>query len=854
MTFPGETPLPLLSDNDLRGLKSILAKDLAGLVEYGELAVLISDKTRDSAFNQATITGRPVWDFERRRVFLPLALAGSAEESGRVRAVAILKKVKELNKLSRRGEYLARLARLSLEKFLLIQDLHLDSLTRLWNRPKFMDELTALLATLGPRSEGAKPCLEDGSTGWSISLVMVGLRESEKYRPAGGGRFPRSLVTGVASAVARAGAGGRGSARLGEGVFAWLESDLGSPEALAKLRRWAKELKDVKTYDNRPLAEHIFGGAVSFPQDLGPDWGVGSLNGARETALELESLAGRALTEAARIEGDPFLSLEEVRGQCGRVAEIMPLSRVVIDLGRREGIQEGMTFGVLPSGQAVPENGYKAQLIVLVAGQTQSTAEIISQEDPGRPVRVGDRLRILKEGTPVKLDSDSKKEIALGREKVEVTLDKSTGLASPLSARRIARGAAEAGKSFTVLMARIEGLVHRRAMIGQKEADLILGRLAALGQEILEPLAVIRAGVDSLAFVVPGPAEQKGVAKGETMRALAEESLELNLLVGVAGYPFLDREPEETMDMAIKALDHASFPKADPVVLFDAVSLNVSGDRYYNRGDLESAINEYRQALLVDPENINIVNSLGACYGQMERLGEASELFEKAVELAPGDYMTWFNLGQVKHRLGLLDEALAALERAEGLKHGDFAVQLALGRLYLSLGRYSRAAEIMGQANRPEEPRPGLYRWLGEALARSGRPEEAIRVFKKAVKANPEDAQSISWLGRLFLDQTNDKEVALSLTRQAVDLESRNGLFRSRLGWALLLNDRPDEALIQFKEALNQEERSSDVLLGTAKTLLALQRAGEAEKMLLEAAALAPEDGEIKDELGRLAR
>ena len=145
--------------------------------------------------------------------------------------------------------------------------------------------------------------------------------------------------------------------------------------------------------------------------------------------------------------------------------------------------------------------------------------------------------------------------------------------------------------------------------------------------------------------------------------------------------------------------------------------------------------------------------------------------------------MTWFNLGQVKQRLGLLQEALEAQKKADSLKPGDFAVQMALGRLYLSLGRYTRAAEILEQADRSQEARPGLYRWLGEALARSGQPENAIRVFKKAVKANPEDAQSISWLGRLFLDQTNDKEVALSLTRQAVDLENANGLFRSR-PWA----------------------------------------------------------------------
>ena len=853
MTPPPEALLPLLSDKDLRELKSTLAKDLGGLIEYGELMLLAPDRVRDGAFNQATITGRPVWDFERRMVFLPLTLPDSSGRADQVRAVAVLDKVKELNKLSRRGEYLSRLARLSLEKFQLFQDLHLDSLTRLWSRSKFLDELTWLLGSLGPPPEGRKPGLENGSEkGWGLSLLMVGLREPGKYRPADGGGFPRSLVTEAASAVARAGAQGGGSARLGKGVFAWLEPGLTAAGALAKLGRWARELDSIKAYDNKPLGAHVFGGVASFPQDLGPDWNVGSVHGAREAALELESLAGRAMTEAARTDSDPFLSLAEVRGRCGRVAEIMPLNRVIVDLGMREGIEEGMTFGVLDPGEG--DEAFKARLIILVTGRYQSTAEIVSQEDPGRPVRVNDGLRILKEGAPVKLVSDSKEEITLGRTRIEVTLDKSTGLVSSLSARRIAQGAALAENSFTVIMARIQGLVHHRALVGQKEADLALGRLAALGKDKLEPLAVIRAGVDSLTFVIPGRAEEIGPAKGEYLRRLAEEELELTLLVGVAGYPFLENEPAETMDMAIKALDHASFPKAAPVVLFDAVSLNVSGDRYYNRGDLESALKEYRQALTVDPDNINIINSIGACCGQMDRLGEAAELFEKAVELAPEDYMTWFNLGQVQQKLGLLDQALSSLDKALALNPDDFAVRLALGRVCLTLGRYSRAAGILEKASRSPWVRPNLYRWLGEAQAKADQPGKAIQAFKKAVKSNPEDAQSISWLGRLFLDQTNDKEVALSLTRQAVDLENGNGLFRSRLGWALLLNDQPEEALVQFQEAMNLEERSGDVLLGTARTLMALKRAEEAEKMLLDAAEAAPEDEGIKAALETLAQ
>lgn len=855
MSLSNDPVPPLLSQGDLQELKKALAKDLRGLIEYGELRLLAPGVVRDRAFNQATITGRPVWDFERRAVFLPLALPGEAPEQKLVRAVAVMDQVKDLNRLSRRGEFLGRIGRLCLEKFQLVQDLHLDSLTRLWGRAKFLEELARLLEQGSqPRESGGTGLERESGGEGRITLILVGLREPGRKGLVSGGRFPRSLVTGVGRAVGLAGARGGGSGRLSEGVFAWLEQDIGPQDIPARMESWARSLEKTKAYDGGALSAHVFAGAATFPDDL-PGDGIGPNPArAREAALELESLAGRVLTEAARLKEEPFLTIGQVRARCGRIAEVLPLNRVTIDLGLRERVEEGMTFAVLPAESRGGEEEVKAQLIILVVSPVQATAEILSQQDPGNPVRIGDRLRLLKDGTPIRLISDSKRELVLGREKVEVTMDKATGLPSPMSARRIASAAARSEEAFTVLMARIQGLVQQRALAGQKEADSTLGRLADLGRELISPLAVVRAGVDSLAFIVAGRAEDKGLELGLGLHRSAEDRLELSLLVGLAGYPFLDKDPAETIDMAAKALDHASFPKADPVVLFDAVSLNVSGDRFYHRGDIETAVEEYRQALALDQENINIINSLGACYGRLGRLDKAAELFRKAVELAPDDYMTWFNLGQVRQRQGQKEEALAALEKAAEIAPDDFAVLVALGRVNLSLGRFSRAARILNRAGESEQAGPSLHRWLGEALAGSGQAEKAIKAFKKAVKADPGDAGSISWLGRLFLDHTNDLEVALTLTQQAVDLDQENGIFRNRLAWALLRNGRPEEAEAQFKEAMNLGQKTAEVLLGTARAKIDLGKEEQAEKLLLEAAGLSPGDREIISALEELSR
>jgi len=280
--------------------------------------------------------------------------------------------------------------------------------------------------------------------------------------------------------------------------------------------------------------------------------------------------------------------------------------------------------------------------------------------------------------------------------------------------------------------------------------------------------------------------------------------------------------------------------------------LNVSGDRLYQRGDLAGAVAEYEKALALAPHNVNVINSLGACYGQQERLEEAARLFERAISLEKDDFMAWYNLGLVRRRLGALDEAGDALEEAVRISPDDFAVLFALGQLYLDRGQSARAADWFSRAAGVKEAKPVIHRWLGEALVRDGRPGEAMSHFKAAVKADPNDAASLSWLGRLYLDSRRDREIGLSLINRAVEIEPDNGLYRGRLGWARLLNEEPKEALVEFQTALSQKERTADLVRGLGLSLADLGRVDEAQSALAEAVALAPDDEEIGAELDRV--
>ena len=115
--------------------------------------------------------------------------------------------------------------------------------------------------------------------------------------------------------------------------------------------------------------------------------------------------------------------------------------------------------------------------------------------------------------------------------------------------------------------------------------------------------------------------------------------------IGVASFPTLAYKKPEIINNACKALDHATFFGANSLIAFDDISLNISGDKLYEKGNIQEAINEFKTALKLDPGNENVHNSLGVCYGLQSHYDSAIAEFKRAIAIAPAEYMALYNLG-----------------------------------------------------------------------------------------------------------------------------------------------------------------------------------------------------------------
>ena len=324
------------------------------------------------------------------------------------------------------------------------------------------------------------------------------------------------------------------------------------------------------------------------------------------------------------------------------------------------------------------------------------------------------------------------------------------------------------------------------------------------------------AGPDRFAVFLPGADRERAEEQGHALRDRARSERATTVSIGLSLFPCAGFSKRDLLENARKALIHTGFFGPDTQTVFDAVSLNISGDRLFEAGHLEQAVQEFHRALALDPENVNVRNSLGVCYAQMGRIDEAAAEFSRVAAIRSDDFMPHYNLGCALASLGRAQEAEVALKRAADLDSTAPAVWFQLATL---CKEGDRTEEAVSHLRRTVELRPQwLHAWrlFGNWLLEKGEDEEAMAAFKRALRLNAADAAALSGLAVVYGQREMNREVALSLARRSVQLEPDNALYLERFARLLFQSGEVEEALTHCRRAaeLTPEDGRIQELLG----------------------------------------
>jgi tetratricopeptide (TPR) repeat protein len=270
---------------------------------------------------------------------------------------------------------------------------------------------------------------------------------------------------------------------------------------------------------------------------------------------------------------------------------------------------------------------------------------------------------------------------------------------------------------------------------------------------------------------------------------------------GVAAYPAFSYKKNEIIENARKALEHADFFGPGSIVAFDAVSLNISGDKLYQNGDINGAIKEFKTALLFDPTDVNVHNSLGVCYAVLGDFSKAIKEFKEAIRLSPEEIMPMYNAGLSYQLMGKKTKALQHFIKSGSLGENLFEIDFQTGKLLLELEKPEEGRIYIEKALKLKPESSIALFYLGEIFTATGMLDEAEAAYNKAIKINPNDAASLSSLGLLYQDNGRNRDIAMTFCRQSVEIVPDNGLYRQRLGKIYLKQGLLSDARNEFEKA-----------------------------------------------------
>jgi serine/threonine-protein kinase len=231
------------------------------------------------------------------------------------------------------------------------------------------------------------------------------------------------------------------------------------------------------------------------------------------------------------------------------------------------------------------------------------------------------------------------------------------------------------------------------------------------------------------------------------------------------------------------------------------------GKAVLEAGRAAEAVGYYRAALAARPKTAVVYLNLGKALGNSRQREDAVVQYQEALNLDPRFARAHYNLGTVLHDLIRLDEAMREYRTALDLNPRILGAYTNLGNALRDTGRPAEAVDAYRQALDLVTPKREklvlTYNGLGLALCDLDRRDEAIQAFCTAIRLN-DDAQFV-WpdtnLGSTLFE-TGRLEESVSAFKRAIARNGRHAPSNAYLGRSLLALERFDQAAAATRRAL----------------------------------------------------
>jgi tetratricopeptide (TPR) repeat protein len=279
-----------------------------------------------------------------------------------------------------------------------------------------------------------------------------------------------------------------------------------------------------------------------------------------------------------------------------------------------------------------------------------------------------------------------------------------------------------------------------------------------------------------------------------------------------------------------------------------------SAEKLVAKGKIEPAIKEYERLLEDNPNDVNTLNRIGDLWVRINRNDEAVKVFGKIAahyskdgfflkaiaiykkinKLDPSKLDIYAQLADLYAKQGLAMEAKSQYQVLADfyLKHGEPGNALAIYKKISELDPNSinvhvKLADLYSQNNQPAEALKEYDR-VGRMLLKRGMLDEAVQVFRKALKNDPRNTDLVDSLVTALLE-AKDYENARQIVEAALEANPNHSRLLAMQGKIQLGRGDATAARSTLERALASDPNETSVRDALAELYL---RQNDADKAL----------------------
>jgi tetratricopeptide (TPR) repeat protein len=285
----------------------------------------------------------------------------------------------------------------------------------------------------------------------------------------------------------------------------------------------------------------------------------------------------------------------------------------------------------------------------------------------------------------------------------------------------------------------------------------------------------------------------------------------------------------QAKDYAVAIIQFKNAAAAQPR---DAEPYYQLGLAYLAATDYNNAVSCFRKATELDPKHTGAQLKLAALMATSRTpsiIEDAQKRTEEVLKLAPEDIEALNVLAITELKLGKPESAEAHLEQALKKSPDSLRSSVALAQTRLARKDVKGAEEALqaAAAQAPKSPLPSDY--LGEFYLAQGKTAEAEQQFRRAIQIDPKHGPALVALGGMQA-RAGQTAQADQTYRQVAALPDKQ--YRPVHALYLFQSGKREEALAEFQKLNKEDPSDRDLRTYLVRAYLALNRVGDAEKVL----------------------